>query len=177
MGFEDSLQKGIFSGSRDRTFIDKLLGRRDAEDLRKLIKKPKLTRADLLEILYLLTSTESKLLNYSEWDRYIILKYFVWLREFTKVAELLYDYRENIEEREIQLSKEAERMLENNQRLIEHNAKFLIDLYLNIARTSLSVGATGFLEILNNKYEFHYPSSSAHSGGQESKGAWGLGKK
>ena len=55
--------------------------------------------------------------------------------------------------------------------LLEHNAKFLIDLYLNIGRTSLSVGVTGLLELLKNKYELVYPqqnlaSSTQRQGGQ-----------
>ena len=42
---------------------------------------------------------------------------------------------------------------------MEHNIKFLVDLYLNIGRTSLSVGATGLMEILKNKYEIVYPGA------------------
>ena len=43
---------------------------------------------------------------------------------------------------------------------MEHNVKFLVDLYFNLARTTLSKGATGFLEILKNKYEISYPNAS-----------------
>jgi hypothetical protein len=52
----------------------------------------------------------------------------------------------------------CKQLLYNNERLIEHNAKFLIDLYLNIGRTTLSLGGTGFLETLKNKYELTYPN-------------------
>lgn len=161
MGFEQNLQSGIFSGQSEKTFIDKILAKDDVNAIREIIKKPKLNRENLLELLYLLSSTEAKLLNYSDWDRYITLKFFVWIREFVKVAELLYDYQDDLKIKEkqgkMELSERTKKLLSNNERLIEHNAKFLIDLYFNIGRTTLSLGATGVMEILKNKYEISYP--------------------
>lgn len=171
--------------AKDKSFLDKLLAKEDVDRLRELTKKPKLCREDLLELLYLLTSTESKLLNLGEWDRYIMLKFFVWIREFIKIAELLYDYQDDLKRKEhlcntckkynddvknkctcitftpsAQLTPRCKQLLYNNERLIEHNAKFLIDLYLNIGRTTLSLGGTGFLETLKNKYELVYPAGT-----------------
>lgn len=149
------------TGATDNTFMDKLLAKNIDENLRALIKKDKLERADLREILYLLGSQESKLLNYSEWDRYIQLKFFVWVREFVKSYEVLYDYEEDIKKYEkagkLILSERSKKLLENNERTMSHIAKFLIDLYLNVARTTLSLGATGMLEFLKNKFEIVYP--------------------
>lgn len=151
----------MFGKVSEKTFIDKLLARQDTEAIRELIKKPRLKREELLEILYLISGTEAKLLNYGEWDRYVILKFFVWIREFVKIAEMLYDYEDKLKimekTGEIRITPRARELLDNNQRLIEHNAKFLVDLYLNIGRTSLSVGATGLLEFLKNKFEIAYP--------------------
>lgn len=165
MSFEEALQTSMLSNNKERTFIDKLLAREDTEKLRELMKKTPLTRSDLLEILYILGSTESKLLNYGDWDRYVMLKFFVWLREFVKFGELLYDYKDDMDKREkdgkIKLTSNATQLFENNQRYIEHNIKFLVDLYLNIGRTTLSRGATGILEMLKNKYELSYPQMAA----------------
>lgn len=183
MSFEQNLQNSMFSQQSEKTFIDKVLAKQDVDAIREIIKKPKLTREDMLELLYLLSGTESKLLNYGEWDRYICLKYFVWIREFVKVAELLYDYQDDLEKKQntcklcgvskkehedvrcacdgfvpkIVISARTQKLLYNNERLIEHNTKFLIDLYFNIGRTTLSLGATGIMEILKNKYEISYP--------------------
>lgn len=199
--FENQLQSAMFNSQNDKTFIDKLLSRQDVEAIRELIKKPKLYRPDIMELQYLVSGAESKLLNYSEWDRYIILKFFVWIREFTKIAELLYDYQEKLKisantcivckkfSRDFEdfaknalkikspeyckckefrgkqvLTKRTLTLIGNNERMIEHNIKFLADLYLNIGRTSLSLGATAFIEILKNKFEMSYsglPSGSA----------------
>ena len=98
--FEQAIAQQVFSKQQEKTFIDKILAKQDIEGVRELIKKPRLKREELLELLYLLTSTESKLLNYGEWDRYIILKYFVWVREFIKISELLFDYKEYLEAQE-----------------------------------------------------------------------------
>jgi len=186
MAFEDAVQRNIFSQQSEKSFIDKILAKSDVDAIREIIKKPRLKREDLLEILYLLSGAESKLWNFSEWDRYVILKFFVWIREFIKAREILYDYRDTISlksrrcnkckgytevkegeklnicncntpEVTYNISEQFDKILSNNELLMEHNAKFLIDLYLNICRTSLSLGATGIMEILKNKYEFIYP--------------------
>lgn len=192
---EQELARAIFNNPQEKTFIDKIFAKDDVTSVRELIKKPRLTREQLLELLYLLSANETKLLNYSAWDRYIALKFFVWIREFIKVAELLYDYKdyllfqENIckeckgyiekepiltyawstkkidkcvceKPRRQFLTDRTKKYLENCERLIEHNAKFLIDLYFNIGRTTLSLGATGFIETLKNKYEISYPQMS-----------------
>lgn len=186
--FEQNLQNSLFSGKSEKTFIDKLLAKDDAISVREIIRKKKLEREDLVELLYLLSGTEAKLLNYSEWDRYVILKFFIWIREFVKVAENLYDYQDDlnfkqnlclkceklfnkvgdqIKECECTepvkpdpLNSRTKKLLFNNERNIEHAAKFLIDLYFNIARTTLSLRGTGFIEMLKNKFEISYPQGS-----------------
>jgi hypothetical protein len=195
MGFEDKVSTGMFSGYGEKTFIDKVLAKDDVKAIQELIKKPRLTREELLEILYLISGTEAKLLNYSEWDRYVILKFFIWIREFIKIAELLFDYEDSLAIKEntcktckllftgeeikckcktpiksITITKRTRKLLDNNSLLIQHNAKFLIDLYLNISRTSMSLGMSAFLEMVRNKYEVEYnptqpPASNEKKGG------------
>jgi hypothetical protein len=200
---EQAIASTLFSKNVERTTIDKLLSKEEANEIKELISKNKLNRSDLLRLLYLLNGTESKMLNYGTYDRYIILKFFVWIREFVKVCELLYDYQDDLKRKEsfchecegyvnkdkienheklkdckcptpkveFVLSETTRKLLDNNERLAEHNAKFLIDLYLNIARTSLSIGATGFMEILKNKFEFNYGNGQNSLGSTDPKGA------
>jgi len=199
--FEQNLQKGMFQGTSEKTFIDKILAREDVNAIKILIKKNNLTREELLEILYLVVGTESKLLNYGEWDRYVILKFFIWLREFVKVTEILFDYIDYIERKSNECQKchklvkgvkdackckeprilfhvqhRTKVLIGNIMRMMEHNVKFLIDLYLNIGRTSLSVGATGMLEILKNKYEVDYRNTAPMTQPQQGGGFLGLRK-
>lgn len=204
MSFEENLQRSLFSKDVEKTYIDKLLARKDVERIAELIKKEKLNRSELLELLYMCLGTECKLLNLGEWDRYIILKFFVWIREFIKIAELMYDNKEYLENKEnvclnckkgikkeieknqglcscekpnpsMIISKRTKEILQNNEKLIEHNAKFLIDLYLNICRTTLSLGGTGFLELLKNKFEMAYPQGNNTPQEVDKPSVWKLG--
>jgi hypothetical protein len=183
MGFEENAENTIFQGMNERTLIDKLLAKDDVNELKELIQKPNLTRSELLRVLYMISGTEAKLVNYGEWDRYVILKFFVWIREYVKIIELMFDYEDRLKELEkktdgIQLTERTKRLLNNNSLLMQHNAKFLIDLYLNIARTSLSLGATGLLELLKNKYEVVYPNQGAPTQVEKQGGGlFGMGKK
>lgn len=165
----------MMEGTPEKTFIDKILGKADTDRLRELIQKDPLERKELLEILYLMGATESKLVNYSEWDRYVMLKFFVWVREFIKLCELMYDYADDCKRTDpknpnktfITLSPRAKQILQNNSRLMQHNAKFLIDLYLNMSRTTLSVKGMGILELLKNKFEISYPQQSTAGSGTQ----------
>jgi len=162
---EEGIARKMMEGTTEKTFIDKILGKADTDRLRDLVQKDPLERKDLLEILYLLGATESKLVNYSEWDRYVMLKFFVWVREFVKICELMFDYADDIKKGVIKLSKRATQILQGNERLMQHNAKFMIDLYLNMSRTTLSVGGMGILELLKNKFEISYPQANSAGSG------------
>ncbi len=205
--FEESLQNSLFSGQSEKTYIDKLLAKSDVDRIKELIRTNPLKREDLLELLYLLSGNEAKLLNYGEWDRYIILKFFVWIREFVKIAEIMFDYQDDLKRKErtckhcnnpktpdknsdikcdcknfeslSTMSARTKQLLFNNERYIEHNVKFLIDLYLNIGRTTLSLGATGIMELLKNKYEVVYPQPQAAGQIQQPtpSGVTGMGKR
>lgn len=161
VSFESQIGDSMFKDVGEKTFIDKVLAKDDVNRIKELIKKATLTREELLEILYLISGTEAKLLNYGEWDRYVILKFFVWIREFIKIAELLFDYDDFLKEKEnngeVHLTDRTKKLLKNNALLIQHNAKFLIDLYLNIARTSMSLNSAAFLETIRGRYEVFYP--------------------
>jgi hypothetical protein len=208
--FETALQASIFTQKAEKTYIDKILAKQEAERFKELVRKPKLQREDLLELLYLLSGVESKLVNYGEWDRYVILKFFVWVREFVKCAEILYDYQDDLFRMEsvckdckgtwreitkpetikitckcttpnktIILSENAKKLLYNSERNIEHSCKFLIDLYLNMARTTLSLGASGFKDLTSNRFEMDYKNQPGlNTPIQEQKtGFFGLGGK
>ena len=172
-GIDNSLGNSLFRQVPEKTFIDKILGRQDVEAVRGIIRKDSLTRADYLEILYLLNSVESKLYNYTAWDRYILAKFVVWIRELVSVAEMLFDYEDDITKKGVELSSTSDKLFKNIKRLVEHDIKFLIDLYFNISRTTMSIGAHGFDEILKNKQEMVY----THQETNEKKGFLGFGGK
>lgn len=154
--FEKNIQKSMFSKNSEKTSIDKLLARNEVERINEIIKREKLGREGTLELLYLCLGTESKLLNLGQWERYVLLKFFVWIREFTKLVEMLYDLRTFFKTNNMNISERCIQFLDNTERLMENNVKFLVDLYLNIGRTTLSLGGTAFMELLKNKFEMLY---------------------
>jgi len=178
MAFEDQLTNAMFNSPSEKSFIDKLLGKGDVEEVRKIISKERLTRSDLMRLLNLLSSNEMKLLNYTDWDRYIMAKFFVWIREFVALAENLYDYENDlVNKKDMKLSKRTEQIFNNVFRLLEHNIKFLVDLYFNLGRTTLSVNAVGLLELLKNKYEVVYPESTMTQPQQQNPNHQGINFK
>jgi hypothetical protein len=174
---EEAIGRNLFSGQHEKTFIDKVLARKEVEKIRELVKKTNLTRSELLELQYSVAGVEAKLANYGEWDRYVMNKFYVWLREFVKLAEQLHDYIDYLDKTpDYNITPRGELLLNNCRMLIEHNCKFLIDLYLNIARTSMSLGATGFLESMRNKFEIAY-EGKAFGKQDEARGFMGMGGK
>lgn len=196
---EQALEKSIFSQGAEKTAIDKVLAREDINRAREIIKKKDLSREDISELMYIITSTESKLVNYNEWDRYIILKFFVWIRELIKTNEIMFDFREKLETRKnicrscykeietkkddkclcekkipvLQLTENSQEMMLNISRLVQHNIKFLVDLYLNLSRTTLSLGGHGFFELLKNKFEIDYKQDQKiHQTSNDKKHWW-----
>lgn len=157
--FEQNLGAS-FAGNIEKSSIDKLLSKDDIQRVKELVMKEKLSRSEMLELLNMCLSSESKLVNLSSRDRYIILKYFVWLREFFKVIELLYDYKDYLDDNNVKLSSAGDRIFKNVEQMFQHLAKFNVDLYLNIIRTTLSLEGKAFDSILNNKYEFVYPNAN-----------------
>jgi hypothetical protein len=159
---EAALQQQLFQKNEERSYVDKILGRKDVSEMRELMKKEKLTRGEIMDLLYLLSSVESKVYNFERWERYVIEKYFIWIRDFVKIIEQLYDYIGDLDKKQksgkLKLSDESKALLENCERKIQHDAKFLVDLYLNICRTSLSVDGKAFQELLTSRAEIVYPN-------------------
>ena len=137
--------------SGEQTYVDKVLARRVIAKLEKYMKKQDLTREDLLEILYLLTSEELKLLALSEWDRYLLGKFFAWIRDFVSLAEKIYISYENEKDpvmKKYKLKAKKE---------IDSVVKALVDIFNYLARSTLSKEAYAFETLTKQKIEYIYP--------------------
>jgi len=157
--FEYQLGSYLYGSNPEKTYIDKLIARGEVEEIKEIMQKDDLTRNDLLRTLYLLAANEIKLVNFGEWERYLLGKYYAWIRDFVASAEILYDYRDKIEAKdsEIKINENTKKMLENVRVKMLHNIKFLCDVYLFLSRSTLSLGATAFDTISKNRYEYAYP--------------------
>lgn len=147
----------MFSPEYEKTFIDKVLGRKDVEEIKEIMMKDELSRSDLNKLLYLLSSVEIKLVNFGQWDRYLLGKFFSWIRDFVSNLEILFDYEEMIKRGEVtSVNKNTQLMLRNIRLKQSHNVKFLCDIYLYLSRSTLSFKAMGFDTLTTNRFEQAY---------------------
>lgn len=163
--FYNNLNRSIFHGESERSFVDKVLGRQDADKLHELIKKEPLTLSDVEEILFLMTSIDQKLLNYNEWDRYIIVKLFPWIKDYSIICKRLLIYEQQYEEgyfnndfKNQDIKKETINIIKEANKIALHYFKFLISTFLLVSNTTLSINGAGFDTIMTSKYEYSYPS-------------------
>ena len=162
---EEAIERSIFSARPEKTFVDKVLARDDVSDSKGIFRKSDMCREDMMGLLNNLSSNEVKLVNYDPNMRYIMAKFFIWIRDFVAIAEEMYDYEDYLKKKDaegkIVLSDRMRHMYENCMHLMQHDVKFLADFYFNIMRSSLSLHGSGFTEILRNKFEISYPEGTA----------------
>ena len=163
--FYNNLNKAIFHGESEKSFVDKILGRQDADKLHELIKKEPLTLSDIEEILFLMTSIDQKLLNYNEWDRYIIVKLFPWVKDFSIICKTMMIYQGQYEKGEFdddfknQTNKEdTYKVIQEINKYLLHDFKFLISTFLLLSNTTLSIDGAAFDVLTTSKFEYSYPS-------------------
>ena len=220
---ENNIERSLYSDPKEKTFIDKVLGVKNAERVTTLIKKSPLEREDLNELYSYLNSPEQKLYNFDERTMHIVLKYYVWVNDFVKITQNFYDYNDFLEKNKdvcdtcgkkfsqckclpikyekfntaikyynnqllwidekfrinqkklklipikkpkILVTKHFEQIFKNTRVIMENNVKFLVSLYFNVCRSTLSMNGVGFSDILSNKYEVDYKnavtSTSSH---------------
>jgi len=153
--FVTELNKYVFSQSAEKTWIDKVLDRQDVERVRELMRKDDLSRDELLELLYLLAGNELKLVNFGDWDRYLLGKYFAWIRDFVSVAEGIFDFIEELEKEDY--DEDTKKAAENVKKHILHAVKFNADVYFYLMRSTLSISGTAFDTLTKSRFEYAYP--------------------
>lgn len=167
--YEYNLGRYIYGGQTEKTFIDKTLARSDIEEIKDIMQKEDLKRKDLLKLLYLLSGTEIKLVNFDEFDRYLLGKFYAWIRDFVASAETLYDIQEDIAKKKITVNANTIKMLENVRVKLVHSVKFLVDVFFYLSRSTLSLEASGFDTITKTRYEYYYPEGMGQIQNQDTQ--------
>jgi hypothetical protein len=179
--FEEAIANSIRVDNPNKTFIDKLLSKEDIKKLQILTEKENLNRKEILSLLHLCLSTELKLTSLSAEDRYYLGKFFVWIREQVKISSLYFEHLDYIEslppESTIKKNKRILAFINQIQKTIEGEVKFMVDVFIYIVRSSMSIKATAFTEILKNKFELSYGQPPASSQDHERKNWFGMGGK
>jgi len=164
-GYESFANKYINRSDVEKTFIDKVLDRQDIERIRELMKKKDLDTDDLSELLFLVSGIASKLSNFNDWDRYLLGKFFAWIRDFITLLDAVITYKQDLKD-------ETKKLLENNntetalqlkeiiakiKKLNTENCKFLVDVFQFLSNSTLSIEATAFDTLTKSRYEYWYP--------------------
>lgn len=164
MGFEDALATRAILSNNEKTNIDKVLAKDETQQLRELVKKPELARSELLDMMYLLAATESKLYKFNNYKRKIIMLFYARIREHVDMLQQLIDYIDIESAKEKNgayvITPRTKSLLLTCRRRLDQNTKFLVQVYLNLCRTTLSMEALGFLETLKQKFELLTKSES-----------------
>jgi len=161
---------GVYGSGIDKTFVEKVLAKEEVNEIKDIMCKESLNRSDLLKLLYLLAGNEIKLLNMGEFDRYLLGKFFAWVRDFVSVAEILFDYKDKVDGGKIKISELSKTALDNSEKMLLHDIKFVIDVYCYLGRSTLSLGATAFDTFTSNRFEYNYSQAGGAAAAPESKG-------
>lgn len=180
--YYQQLSRQLFTGESEKSLVDKLLGRQDADKLHGLMQKEPLDRSDVEEILFLMTSIDQKIVNYDVWDRYVVVKLFPWVKDYSTVCKtwMLYEdqYKKGMFDKDFTIVKEKEIKVDGktktiNQRIVldetkniiaeiskylQHNLKFLISIFLLVSNSTLSIDGAAFETLTTSRYEYSYPS-------------------
>jgi len=159
------MKRQMFSVQSERSNVDVILSRRDIERIRQIINKKDMGREDVSELFYLLSGAEVKVLAFKEYDRYLLAKFLTWVGEFVNMSLSLHD----IKEKE-QGDKDSIKMLEKAVMGMHNTLRYLVSIYLFIARSTLSIGGKAFEEFTKEKIEYLYPNQQPTPAKQ--KGKW-----
>lgn len=159
-GIERRLSQAVMNGNIEKSYTDKLTAKDEMNDIRQIFRKSELNRSDLHDILSLMASSETKLVQFNEWERYIVLKLFVWLREFCKIMELMIDYKDYLETKhkagDLNFTDRAKVSFNNAYKTGWGNARAIVELYFMIMRTSLSINGRLISDLTKDKFEIQY---------------------
>jgi hypothetical protein len=145
----------IFTPRTETSLIDKVISRENIARIEELVRKPNWKYEDVNTALYLLTAEETKLLNLTQYERYLLGKFYAWIREFVKFVDDLIKQKEKAMQENLLTSEMIETLDKTINKSID-NVRFLIDVFLYISRSSLSINAKAFEELLKNRFEYEY---------------------
>lgn len=159
--YDTTLNTLIYKQEYEKTFVDKVLNRQDAARLQEIMKTEELDSSDLSELLYLVGGIHSKLINYSDWDRYLLGKFYAWIRDFVTLCTEIIEYKKETETKtdlivDYEIKTELIAVLDRMKKYNIHNAKFLTDVFMFLSNSTLSVTGVGFDTLTKSRFEYAY---------------------
>lgn len=167
--FESGLSKSMYNGFNDKSFSDKVLAKNEVDEVKSIIEKEKISTSDLSKLLYLMAGNELKLLNLGEHQRHVVGLYYAWIRDVVMLCQVTSHYKKNmttdpdearLNKEMLLIEKETMMLLESLLEMMLADAKYLIDVYFYIQRSSLSLGAYAFDTMTQMRYDYKYTTDA-----------------
>lgn len=176
-GIEQQISNSMAGGFKPKAYSDKLLAKEDVDEIKDLVAKDFLTSSDLRRLVYLLSGTEIKLVNFGNKDRYLIGKYLTWIRAAVKLQETNLRQMEALDDFKVETKEQHEtrmmlgvfkgqfvttttkKIYKTITEMLDSEIKYLCNIYLYLTRSSLSLGATAFDQLGANRTEYEYRAS------------------
>lgn len=155
---ESQLNQNLYGGYSDKSFFDKVIAKEEVNEMKRIMEKDDWDRTDFSKILYLMNANELKLINFDKegWERYVLGKYYTWIRELVLMAQILFDYQSKEQAGELTLLDESKILINDYRRTLEHNCKFCIDIFFFISRSTLGKEGHGFDTAMTSRFEYKY---------------------
>jgi len=154
--FEAKLNQATFGSDYEKTRFDKLLSQSEMQRLRELVSNETLEINSISEIVNILVSTEVKLTNFNDNDRYVLGKYLIWVSEYGKryaksiraKEEILLNWK-NMSVRHKKIRQQIE---------IDYAEAFkqAVHTYCFLARSPLSIGGSLIEKMTIDRSEMEY---------------------
>lgn len=158
-GFENQLGKATFGEESERTRMDKVLSKEEVDRLREIVTKDLLEIEEVDEIINILVSTELKLTNFNENDRYILGKYLLWVSEYGKRYSRAIRTRDYYRRQWSYLTERTRSMRIDIEKDYAGTFKQAVHTYCFLARSPLSIGGSLIDRLTSDKREMKYTGS------------------
>jgi len=158
-GFEGQLGKATFNDGGEKTRMDKVLSQSEVDRLREIITKDLFEVEEVDEIMNILVSTELKLTNFNENDRYILGKYLLWVSEYGKRYSRAIRTRDYYKRQWTFLTERTRNMRIDIEKDYAGTFKQAVHTYCFLARSPLSIGGSLIDRLTSDKREMKYSGS------------------
>jgi len=155
-GYENQLSNATFARDYEKTKYDKLLAQSEMQRLRELVSKELFDINDIGEIMNILVSTEIKLTNFNENDRYVLGKYLLWVTEYAKRYATAIRAKDQYQKMWTKLSKRHRELRIEIEKSYAENFKQAIHAYCFLARSPLSISGALIKTMTTDRSEMEY---------------------
>lgn len=155
-GYEDAMRQAAYNNDFERTKHDKLLSREEVMRLRELMKKDIHTTDDIQEIMNIAVSTEIKLTRFSDWDRYVLGKYLIWVGEYAKRYSKALRAKKYYEKHWDSLTARTKELRKEIEKDYAEQFKQCVHAYFFLARSPLSLEGGLIDAFTTDRKDFNY---------------------